>query len=291
MQASGALAPMDETRFASTNVLKALHEDRQQQGAGGVAARTLDKSRQHTGPGIQPAGAGSKTWMVAAGLALVLAAGGGGWWLLGRAETKPESPQPPTSTPASPSATAAAPQTTEPVAKAVEPQAPPPVPAADPAPAKTKTKIDKPAPAPGAPAVPAAMVAVTMSAPYEFEVFDGGRSISAPSNVHALPAQPNGKLLRVVAPQKFLDQPVRVDGGADRKFEYSPPALGKLDVRTARGDCKLLVGKRDLGYAPWPPFDAVAGDYQLSLSCPDGQNPQMQITVMQGRSARVNFTK
>jgi serine/threonine-protein kinase len=293
MQASGALAPMDETRFASTNVLKALHEDRQQQGAGGVAARTLDKSRQHTGPGIQPAGAGSKTWMVAAGLALVLAAGGGGWWLLGRAETKPESPQPPTSTPASPSATAAAPQTTEPVAKAVEPQAPPPVPAADPAPApaKTKTKIDKPTAAPGAPAVPAAMVAVTMSAPYEFEVFDGGRSISAPSNVHALPAQPNGKLLRVVAPQKFLDQPVRVDGGADRKFEYSPPALGKLDVRTARGDCKLLVGKRDLGYAPWPPFDAVAGDYQLSLSCPDGQNPQMQITVMQGRSARVNFTK
>ncbi|MEO8680439.1 MAG: serine/threonine-protein kinase [Vicinamibacterales bacterium] len=281
MQASGALAPMDETRFASTNVLKALHEDRQNEGAGGVAARTLDKSRQRTGTEVQPAGAGSKTWMVAAGIALLVVGGGGGWLLFGRSGTKPDAAQ--ASAPA---------QTTEPVARAVEPQAPPPVPAPDPAPAKTKIKIDKPpASAPPAPAVPAATVAVTMSAAYEFEVFDGARSISGSSSTHELPPQPNGKMLRVVAPQKFLDQQVRVDGGAARKFEYSPPALGKLDVRTARGDCKLMVGKRDLGYAPWPPFDAVAGDYQLSLSCPDGQNPQMAITVMQGRSARVNFTK
>jgi hypothetical protein len=135
------------------------------------------------------------------------------------------------------------------------------------------------------------MVDVTMSAGYEFEVFDGARSISPSSKNHDLPPQPDGKTLRVVAPAKFLDQQVRVAGGPDRKFEYSPPALGKLDVRAARGDCKLMVGKRDLGYQPWPAFDAVAGDYHLSLACPDGQDPQQTITVMQGRSARAIFTK
>ena len=74
-------------------------------------------------------------------------------------------------------------------------------------------------------------------------------------------------------------------------MEWSPPGLGRLDIRAARGDCKIMVGKRDLGYGPLQPVPAVAGDYQVSLACPDGQNPVMQTTVTQGFPARVLFTK
>lgn len=120
---------------------------------------------------------------------------------------------------------------------------------------------------------------------------DGSRSISAAATTHELLPQPNGKTLRLVAPDVFLDQPIRVDGGEEKRFEYSPPGLGKIDIRAARGDCKIIVGKRDLGFGPFPPVNAVAGDHQVSLVCPDGQNPVYQTTVSQGRTARVVFQK
>jgi hypothetical protein len=53
-----------------------------------------------------------------------------------------------------------------------------------------------------------------------------------------------------------------------------------------------MIGKNDLGYGPWPkPIPAAAGDYQITLVCPDGQNPVRQTTVTQGLPANVFFTK
>jgi hypothetical protein len=141
-----------------------------------------------------------------------------------------------------------------------------------------------------APPAKAAMVDISMSAAYVFQVLDGANSLSAASQSHQL-RQPDGKTVRLVAPDVFLDQLVRIDGGPELRFEYSPPGLGKLDIRAARGDCRILVGKRDLGYGPFEPVTAVAGDHEVSLSCPDGQNPVYRATVTQGRVARVTFTK
>jgi hypothetical protein len=134
------------------------------------------------------------------------------------------------------------------------------------------------------------MVAVTMSGPYEFEVFDGSRSISAPARTHQLQAQPNGKVLRVVNGELFLNSSVRVDGGEDRSFAYSAPALGTLDIRSSRGNCKILIGSRDMGYPPLKALAVVAGEYEISLDCPDGQNPKERWTVLPGRTQRVTFT-
>lgn len=129
-----------------------------------------------------------------------------------------------------------------------------------------------------------------MSAPYSFEVFDGSRSVSAAATTHQFSIA-NGRSLRVVAPEFMLDQSVRVDGGSDQKFEYTAPALGSLDVRAARLDCKLMVGKIDKGYLPLPAFRVAAGDYEISLACPDGQNPKQTVTVAQGRTVNVRFQK
>jgi hypothetical protein len=135
-------------------------------------------------------------------------------------------------------------------------------------------------------------VAVALNAAYDFEVFDGSRSISPAAQSHELPPQPVGKSLRAVAPEVFLDHTFRVDAGADGRFEYSPPGLGRIQIRAAREDCKAMIGKRDLGYGPWPkPFPAAAGAYQVSLVCPDGQNPAIQTTVTAGFPAQVFFKK
>jgi hypothetical protein len=133
---------------------------------------------------------------------------------------------------------------------------------------------------------------VALSAAYDFEVMEGSRVISPAANSHELPPQAVGKTLRAVAPQVFLDHTFKVGEGTDGRFEYSPPGLGRIQVRAAREDCKAMIGKRDLGYGPWPqPFPAAAGSYQVSLVCPDGQNPAVQTTVTAGFPAQVFFKK
>jgi serine/threonine-protein kinase len=286
--AAGELPPMDATRYASTNVLKALHDDRQKQGTGGIRNRTLEGVAAV--PAAKPVPQ-SKTWMIAAGAAALVLAAIGAWAMFGRGSTPDQQAA---TAPASSPAVAVAPATSA-ANKPVELPVTTPPASTTPAPPAPKLAEKKtPAVAAPAPAVPRApsgpLVAVSLSAPYPFEVMDGARSISPAATAHELPPQPNGKTLRLVAPDVFLDQPVRVDGAGGR-FEYSPPGLGKIDIRAARGDCKIMVGKRDLGFGPFPPVNAVAGDHQVSLACPDGQNPVYQTTVTQGRTARVVFQK
>ena len=312
LQASGSVAPMEATRYASTQVLKALHDDLQKQTGGETAAARTEAATIREAPPAAPA-PGSNSWIAgAAGVALIAAVGAGYW------VTRPSQPpqQPPavstTTVPATDNRATApagasggpggavplptAPVKQQPVTKLAE------GPAADPT--KVKPRVDKPADAaaplasapapppatPAAPARPAPMVEVSMSGPYAFEVFDGTKSISAAATTHQF-SFASGRSVRVVAPEFFLDQSVRVDGGGDQKFEYSPPALGSLDIRAARTDCKVMIGKTEKGYLPLPQFRVAAGEYEVSLACPDGQNPKQTVTVPQGRTANVRFLK
>jgi hypothetical protein len=133
-------------------------------------------------------------------------------------------------------------------------------------------------------------VTVVMSGAYPFEVRDGNnRVLSAAATSHEIGSQANGRTLRLVAQDQFLDHPVKIDGGDDNRFEYSAPGLGRIAVRAARGDCKAMIGKRDIGFGPWQPIPVAAGDYRVELVCNDGVNPFYQITVTQGRTAEVRF--
>ncbi len=294
--------PMDATRFASTNVLKALHDDRQKQDQGALGNKTLNVP-----PAIssQPqAAGGSKTWMIAAGLAvLMIGVAGGGYFISQQNAASPEgtnqaapatapAQQPPpqvtpqSSGPGNAGNTAAA--VPEQKLASAEPKAAAKVPVKKVPPAASSTAAAA-TPPPVAPVRGPANVAVAMTAAYPFEVRDGSRVISAAATSHDLPPQQSGKTLRVVAANVFLDLPVRVDGGTEQRFEYSPPGKGRIDIRTSRGECKAMIGKVDLGFGPWKPVEAVAGNYQVNLVCPDGQNPVMQTTVTQGLIAQVRF--
>jgi serine/threonine-protein kinase len=301
--------PMDETRFASTNVLKALHDDRQKQDAG--ANKTL--VQQPPAPVAPSSTPGSKTWMIAAGAVIVLMGAAGGYFVMNKpapstptqapaANTpvnQPANPQPqpvqqgpaPVNPPANTAAAASnAANTTKPPVETKTASATP----TKSTPKKSEPAASSPAPAvataPAPPPAARATVAVSITGGYEFQVMDGSRVISAAARSHELPLQPNGKTLRLVAPDVFLEHSFKIDGGSDNQFDYTAPGLGMIEIRAARGDCKANVGKKDLGFGPWKPIPIAAGDYRVELICPDGQNPFQNVTVTQGRTARVPFT-
>ncbi len=333
------LPPMDATRFASTGVLKALHDERQKQEQGTLFDKTL-KSVLALPDSAPPASPKMKLWIAGAAAAVLLVVAAGGYFMLrsdapstiapGSAEegsrlatAGPLSAPPPAAAP--PGGAAPAP-TSEPVAtkpaapttvaakKSAEPPpankkgATPPAPVATQQPAATPPAATQQpvaaqpvapepvAPEPVAPApVPppvksaSANVAVTLSGTYPFEVWDGSRLVSPAARSHQLPLQPNGKVLRMVAADVFLDQQVRVNGGDDQRFDHDAPGLGRIEIRAARGECKAMVGKKDLGYGPWPPQNAVVGEHRVTLVCPDDQNPVQHVLVTQGRPARATF--
>lgn len=301
------LPPMDATRFASTNVLKALHDDRQKQEPGAAADKTLQPAPAP--PAAVAAQSPSKMWIIGVAAAALMVAVAVGYPML-----RSEAPAAPASGPvAEGSRLATAESATAPLASVPPPAAAvrpldttpspgatnkPAAPAAAPkksaeaAPVKTgAATATGPAPPPAPPPVKSAPanVAVTMSGPYAFEIWDGSRLLSASARSHELPLQPNGKSLRLIAPEVFLEQPVRVDGGDDQRFEYAAPALGRIEIRATRGECKAMIGKADVGYGPWPPRNAVVGEHRVTLVCPDNQNPVQHINVTQGRPARAEF--
>jgi serine/threonine protein kinase len=292
--------PMDETRFASTNVLKALHDDRQKQDSGAPVNKTLQ------GPPAMasqpPAASGSKTGMIAAGIAVALigVAAGGYFMSQGRTAAPAETIQAPTNTPAQQQQPPAlTPQTNAP-SNAANTNAKPeeklavanPKPA-EKVPAKKVTPppaaATPPATAPAPPPAPArGTVAVVITGGYDFEVWDGSRKISEAARSHELPRQVNGRTLRLVAPDVFLDHAFKVDGSADNQFEYTAPGLGRIQLRAFNDACRAVIGKKDLGEGPWPkPIPMAAGVYQINLVCPDGQNPIQQTTVTQGIGSNV----
>ena len=284
--------PMDATRFASTNVLKALHDDRQrEEGAPGNKTLQAPVSSAAAPPA---AAAGSKTWMIAAGIAVAMIGVAGGYMVTRPAATPAANTVAPANTPAQPvqpNATSGASNAANTPVKPVDTVAAATGTAkpAEKAPAKKSAappdKVAAAAPPPARASVP-----VSISGGYDFEVWDGSRVISPAARSHTLPPQVNGKTLRLVAPDVFLDHPVKVDGSADNPFEYIAPGLGRIQLRAARGDCKAMIGKKDLGEGPWPkPIPAAAGTYQISLVCPDGQNPVQQTTVTQGLPVNVLF--
>jgi eukaryotic-like serine/threonine-protein kinase len=302
------LPPMDATRFASTNVLKALHDDRQKQEQGAPADQTLQPAPARAA--ATAAQSQSKTWIIGVAAAVVIVAVGLGYAMLqsddlaapasgpvadgSRLATAEPISAPPAATP--PPATATVPPETTSAPGAINKPTVPTVAtkkSAEPPPVKKSTApatepaaaVSAPPPVKSAPA----NVAVTLSGTYPFEVWDGSRLLSGAARSHELPLQANGKTLRIVASDVFLDRQVKVDGGDDQRFDHAAPGLGRIEIRAARGECKAMVGKKDLGYGPWPPQNAVVGEHRVTLVCPDDQNPVQHVLVTQGRPARATF--
>jgi serine/threonine-protein kinase len=264
---SASNARMDETRFASTQVMKALHEDFQKSrgvSTPGTGGRSTVEDAALAAP--PP----SKGWMIPVSLGAVLLLAVGGFFY---SRSATPTPAPITTTarttppvkPASTSSTPVAAATTA----ATNIEAPPPVSPTTPAKGAASaaaTKPGAPAAKPVPPPPPAATVSVSLTGGYPFEVFDGAKSVSAAATSHEL-KEPAGKALRVQAAPYFLSQTVRVEGSSNQPFEYAAPGLGSLDVRSAQETCDVVIGTRKLGNPPLVVKEIAAGSYKVDIVC------------------------
>jgi len=268
---------MDETRFASTQVLRALHDD-------------FEKARTGTKPGeadmtravvAEPPPA-TRGWAVPAGIAaVVLVAAIGGYAMFGRSAPAPPasvaSNTPPaaadtSSKPPEPAPPAASTTSTTPAPAPVPAVAPPSEPEPPVAPARgarggsrgargaAPGESDRPAPPSGP------TIAVTLTGGYAFEVLDGSKVISQAATSHELKQQV-GKALVLRAPQYFLNQTVRVEGSANQPFEFAVPGLGSMAVRSTQETCDVSIQNKKLGNPPLTIKEIAAGSYKVDLVC------------------------
>jgi serine/threonine-protein kinase len=272
---SVSTSQLDETRFASTMVMKALHQDLQQAGGktGTLAGATkISATKADTAPS-RPA------WLIPAGVGAVVVASIVAFLLMSRS-APPVAANPSTTTaangsatPTAPGATKAAPATpsTAPPAATPPPTAGTPAPpvassAAPPATAPATATADPVTPkTPAEPKKGAPVINVNLTGAYAFEVFDGAKAISAASTSHDL-KQPVGKTLRISAPKYFLNQSIKVEGSTNQPFEFAAPALGSLDVRSVQETCDVMIGTQKLGNPPLL-VEIAAGQYKIDLSC------------------------
>jgi serine/threonine-protein kinase len=293
---------MDETRFASTQVLRALHDDFEKARSGAKPGET-DAEMTRAVIADKPA---SRGWVVPAGIAAVVVVGAiGGYAMFGRsapppavavaASTPPS--EPPASKPIEPTPTATA--TPEPAAPATAPSASTASAAASADNAgsargsrsatreassrgSASANVDKPAAPP--PAGPT--VEVTLTGGYPFEVVDGQKVISAAATSHELKQQV-GKALTLRAPQYFLNQTVRVEGSANQPFEFAVPGLGSLAVRSTQETCDVAIQNKKLGNPPLTVKEIAAGSYKVDLVCGSDVVKSAYATVQAGHESVV----
>ncbi|HXE80557.1 MAG TPA: serine/threonine-protein kinase [Vicinamibacterales bacterium] len=126
-------------------------------------------------------------------------------------------------------------------------------------------------------------VAVSLSAPFAFEVLQGSKVISPAKPWHEFTlAQPGS--LRLRASSILLDTAVKVDGSSGR-FSYELPAPGRLTVRTRKETCTVFIGGRDFGYPPVNDQQLAPGTHTVELRCPDeADNASKKVTIASGQS-------
>jgi serine/threonine-protein kinase len=276
---SVSTSQLDETRFASTMVMKALHQDLQQTRVAGKAGTSVSAAKVE-----EPS---RPKWLIPAGLGALVLAGIVGFFMMSRG-TAPTGANPSATTTARGAVTPGAPVAADttpaaspsglaatPAAASTSGSSAPPA-AASNAPSPTSASADPGTPKPAAepkksappapPAAPAPVISVNLTGSYPFEVFDGSRAISAAATSHDL-KEPVGRTLRVSAPKYFLNQSVRVEGSPNQPFEFAVPGLGSMDVRSVQETCDVMIGSQKLGNPPLLIAEIAAGQYKVDLSC------------------------
>ena len=127
----------------------------------------------------------------------------------------------------------------------------------------------------------ATSIAVTVSGSYPFEVLDGSRVISAASTRHEF-SVPGPRVLRLRAADYMLDAPLRAESGSGR-VSYTVPEPGRLTIRTPLETCEVSINNKEIGFPPISDQKLAAGNYRVQLSCPDGSERKVSVTIAPGQ--------
>ena len=132
------------------------------------------------------------------------------------------------------------------------------------------------------PVVEVPQTTVTITGSYPFQVLEGSRVVSEAAESHEVTVV-GRRALRLRAPQYFLDREVTVDPGGKRRMSLGAPELGSLTIRTSLETCSVSIGDRPLGFPPIIRQPIAAGSYLVALSCPDGDQRRVNVTIAAGQ--------
>ncbi len=121
-----------------------------------------------------------------------------------------------------------------------------------------------------------ARVALTIGSPYPVEVLRGSQTLARAGASHQL-SVPVGSRLRVVAREYMLDAVINVSGKA---VQYNAPPLGRLTVLTKFETCNVKIGDRVVGFPPITRMPIVSGQYRVDIICQGGTNPPGQFVTV-----------
>ena len=130
-------------------------------------------------------------------------------------------------------------------------------------------------------------VKLRVTAPFEFELVQGSRVISAAASEHDLVVQPVGPVA-ARNPDLVLNATLGVD------FQRAQNALtlkapGTISVFSAVQTCKVIVDDQDLGPQPIINKRIAEGTHTVRIKCPDGREDSQKKTVVSGELLTVNF--
>jgi hypothetical protein len=132
-------------------------------------------------------------------------------------------------------------------------------------------------------------VRLTISAPYAFEVLQGGKQLDGSATHHEVTAQPGAGSVVVKNAELMLSSTIPVDYQRST-MDVTLPGTGTLAVFASIETCKVTVDGEDLGFPPIPPKRIAAGSHSVTLKCPDGKDDTRRVTVQSGERSAVTFS-
>jgi hypothetical protein len=133
-------------------------------------------------------------------------------------------------------------------------------------------------------------VKLTITGSFPFEVYQGGKQLSAPAMSHSVTAQPGAGPVTVQNAEYFLQSTLKVDYQRSSQ-DLTLPAPGQLAVFAQMETCKVVVDGQDLGNPPVPARRIAAGNHTVTLKCPDSKDDSRKaVTVSPGEKAQVTFS-
>lgn len=131
-------------------------------------------------------------------------------------------------------------------------------------------------------------VRLSASAPYPFELVQGGRIVSPSAASHEVTIQPGSGNVVARNRELLLSVPITVDFTKSRQ-DATLPALGLLNVFSNDGTCTVTADGQDLGPVPIVRKSVAPGSHTVAVKCAGGNPETKRATVSAGSPVTVTF--
>ena len=131
-------------------------------------------------------------------------------------------------------------------------------------------------------------VKVTVNGPFQFEIRQGEKVLSAMAAHHEVTVSPGSGPLSAVNADYLLNEALTIEfDKPEAQIAIRP--LGELAVYASAETCSVVVDGRDLGFPPIARKPIASGPHTVTLKCRDGKEESRKITIKPADFLPVTF--